>query len=174
MTNCLRTQLFCRPGLTVFIKKSVYKIILAPSAQPHVSEIWQTSSSLLVSLIRYLLAVRIHAIDVKMMSRRLAPSSPGTINKKPSDPFTDSCTWVNCKQSEPIGFKFTMSIPSTTIQSSRTCPEVSGRGCSRRPRQAGHQIWRANPGLGALLPIGAWSISHWHSTFRFKINKKVN
>ena len=65
-----------------------------------------------------------------------------------------------------------MQAPSTTMHSVRTCPEVSGRGFARRPLQAGHQIWRAKPGLGALFPIGAWSINHWQSTFRKEFKKK--
>ena len=55
-------------------------------------------------------------------------------------------------------------VPSTAMHSANTCPEVKARGFSRRPLQAGHQIWRANPILGALLPNGAWSIIHCEST----------
>ena len=65
-----------------------------------------------------------------------------------------------------------MQVPSTTMHSSNTCPEVRAIGFSKRPRQAGHQIWLAYPGLGALFPSGTWSISHWDSTFEVSIKKK--
>ena len=63
-------------------------------------------------------------------------------------------------------------VPSTTMHSSKTCPEVRARGFSRRPLQAGHQIWRAYPGLGVLFPSGTWSISHCDKTFKFVMKSK--
>ena len=63
-------------------------------------------------------------------------------------------------------------VPSTAAHSNRTCPDVRARGSAKIPLHAGHQSWRAYPGLGALLPSGTWSIIHRFSTLRKEIKKE--
>ena len=121
-----------------------------------------------MKLYRHLHPLRVHPIHKEVVSGFLTSPSLHTIIKETSDPFTDSCAWTNYKEQNP---EFPIEAPSTTMHSVKTCPEVRGRGFATRPLQAGHQICLAYPGLGALFPIGDWSISHWHSTFGYEFKK---
>ena len=64
-------------------------------------------------------------------------------------------------------------VPSTAMQSSKTCPELSTQGVSRRPLHAGQCMSRGCPGRGALLPNGAWSIIHSAITLIEKLRFEV-
>ena len=59
------------------------------------------------------------------------------------------------------------------MHSSKTCPEERARGLASSPLQAGHQNWRAYPGLGALFPIGTWSMIHRFNTLTEEIKNNV-
>ena len=65
-------------------------------------------------------------------------------------------------------------LPSTAMQSSKTCPELSTQGVSRRPLHAGQWMSRGCPGRGVLLPNGAWSIIHSAITLMGELKFEVH
>lgn len=145
--------------------------LLSPSIKPHIHKSGEASPPLQMVLGWNFAPFGIKSIDIQKVSWFFTSPRSRTLVHESSNTFAHSCTWANNRAKEVKWRR--LQVPSTATHSNNTCPDVRARGFSRIPQQAGHQNLRAYPGLGALLPIGTWSMIHRFNTLKKEIKIEI-